>query len=161
MTDQPAPVDDYADTLEAQMLADYVSEGMPLAKAGRVLGIDRRQTIYERMERSERFRAMMEQARTEGYDALAEQVLDIADDSDNDYVEGTDRFGNPKIMLDKEHIQRSKLRAEMRLKLLAKWHPHKYGEKLQVEQKTATIAIPVSDDPIAAQRAYESLMRGE
>lgn len=158
MTDQPDH--DYADTLEAQMIADYVSDGMPLAAACRVLGIERRQTIYEHMDKSARFRDMMEKARADGYDVLAEQCLDIADDSDNDYVEGTDRFGNPKIMLDKEHIQRSKLRVETRMKLLAKWHPKKYGDKLQVEQKTATVAIPVTDDPIAAQRAYEALMKG-
>lgn len=157
MTDQPVP--DFADTLEAQMLADYVREGMTLIDACRTLGLAVR-TIYDRINASPRFAEMMEQARLDGYDAIANQVLAIADDTDNDYIEGTDRFGNPKIMLDKEHIQRSKLRAEVRLKLLAKWHPKKYGEKLQVEQKTATVAIPVTDDPIAAQRAYEDLMRG-
>lgn len=152
MTDQ-AP--DYADTIEAQMIADYVSEGMPLAAAARVLGIERRQTIYERMDGSARFREMMEKAREAGFDALAEECLDIADDGTLDTIET--KFG-PKS--DKEWIARSKLRVETRLKLLSKWHPKKYGEKLQVEQKTATVAIPVTDDPIAAQRAYEALMRG-
>lgn len=154
MTDQPDH--DYADTLEAQMIADYVSDGMPLAAACRVLGVERRQTIYEHMDKSARFRDMMEKARADGYDVLAEQCLEIADDAALDTIET--RFG-PKP--DKEWIARSKLRVETRLKLLAKWHPKKYGDKLQVEQKTATVAIPVTDDPIAAQRAYESLMRGD
>lgn len=159
MTDQSEF--DRADTLEAQMIVEYVSDGMPLAQAARTLGISRAATIYDWMDKSPRFREMMERARDLGADAIAEQILDIADDSDNDYVEGTDRWGNPKIMLDKEHIQRSKLRAEVRLKLLAKWHPKKYGEKLQVEQKTATVQIPVTEDPVEAQRAYERLMKGE
>lgn len=153
MTDQPDH--DYADTLEAQMVADYVSDGMPLAAACRVLGIERRQTIYEHMDKSARFRDMMEKARADGYDVLAEQCLEIADDASLDTIET--RFG-PKP--DKEWVARSKLRVETRLKLLAKWHPKKYGDKLQVEQKTATVAIPVTDDPIAAQRAYEELMKG-
>jgi hypothetical protein len=34
--------------------------------------------------------------------------------------------------LNSEHIQRSKLRIETRLKLLAKWNPKKYGERVQV-----------------------------
>lgn len=156
MTDQPD--NDYADTLEAQMIADYVSSGMTMTAACATLGVVPR-TIYNRINASERFAKMMEQARLDGYDAIADQVVQIADDTDNDYVEGTDRFGRPKIMLDKEHIQRSKLRAEVRMKLLAKWHPKKYGEKLEIEQKSATVAIPVGDDPIAAQRAYEDLMK--
>lgn len=150
MTNQPAP--DYADTIEAQMIADYVSEGMPLAAAARMLGIERRQTVYERMDASPRFREMMEKAREAGFDALAEDCLDIADHTADDY------FDNGK--LNKEAVMRSKLRVETRLKLLSKWHPRKYGDKLQVEQKTATVAIPVTDDPIAAQRAYEELMKG-
>lgn len=153
MTDQPDH--DYADTLEAQMIADYVSEGMPLAAACRVLGIKRRQDVYDHIDESARFRDMMEKARADGYDALAEECLDIADDASLDTIET--RFG-PKP--DKEWIARSKLRVETRLKLLAKWHPKRYGDKLQVEQKTATVAIPVTDDPIAAQRAYEELMKG-
>jgi hypothetical protein len=34
--------------------------------------------------------------------------------------------------LDREHVQRSKLRIETRLKLLAKWNPKKWGDKLEL-----------------------------
>lgn len=156
MTDQTKP--DKADTIEAQMIADYVRSGMTLTAACRTLGVPVR-TVYDWITASERFAALMEQARLDGYDAIADQVVQIADDTDNDYEEGVDRFGNPKVFLNKEHIQRSKLRAEVRMKLLAKWHPKKYGDKLEIEQKTATVTIPVGDDPIAAQRAYEDLMK--
>ena len=152
MTDQPAP--DYADTIEAQMIAEWVSEGQTLVSACRALSIPL-STFYARIQASQRLAELMEKARESGYDAIANECLDIADDATDDMIE-TDR--GPK--LNKEHIQRSKLRVETRLKLLSKWHPKKYGEKLQVEQKTATVAIPVTDDPIAAQRAYEALMRG-
>ncbi len=151
MADDQKP--DYADTLEAQLLVDYVSGGTTFIDACRTLNLHR-QTIYSRMDASERFREMMEKARADGYDVIANECLAIADTAAEDIVE-TDR--GPR--LNKEHIQRSKLRVETRLKLLAKWHPQRYGEKLQVEQKTATVTIPVSDDPIAAQRAYEDLMK--
>lgn len=152
MTDHTAP--DYADSLEAQMIADYVSEGQTLVSACKTLGVPL-STFYDRLGRSERLREMMEKARESGFDAIANDCLEIADDAALDTIET--RFG-PKP--DKEWLARSKLRVETRLKLLAKWHPKKYGEKLQVEQKTATVAIPVTDDPIAAQRAYEELMKG-
>jgi hypothetical protein len=149
MTDQPAP--DYADTIEAQMIAEWVSEGMTMVDACRNLSIPLR-TIYSRISANPRFAQMMDEARESGYDAIANECQRIADHAADDY------FENGK--LNKEAVMRSKLRVETRLKLLSKWHPKKYGEKLQVEQKTATVAIPVTDDPIAAQRAYESLMRG-
>jgi len=97
----------------------------------------------------------MEEARAAGYDALADECVAIADETAFDTIE-TDSG----TKANKEWIQRSKLRVETRLKLLAKWHPKKYGEKLEIEQKTATVAIPTSDDPIEAQRAYERLMKG-
>lgn len=34
--------------------------------------------------------------------------------------------------IDTEHIQRSKLRVETRLKLLAKWNPKRYGDRIDV-----------------------------
>ncbi len=145
---------DFADTLEAQLIAEYVGDGQTIAETARLLEI-RRGAIYEHMNESTRFRDMMESARERGYDAIAEECVRIAEDGTNDYRSTI--FG---IKLDKEHVQRSKLRVETRLKLLAKWHPKKYGEKLQVEQRSASIAIPASDDPIEAQRAYEELMKG-
>lgn len=135
---------DRADTLEAQMIADYVSGGMTLIDACRTLGIGRT-TIHDWMVASERFKAMMEAARTDGYEVIANDIRRVTR-GDKGYSTGDAR--------------RDKLVAEMDLKLLSKWHPHKYGEKLQVETKNANVTIPVGDDPIAAQRAYEALMKG-
>ena len=133
---------DYGETLEAQMLADLVAEGMTLVAACREIGVVYSST-FRRLAHPNNplFAEMMEKAREAGYDAIAETCVSIADGE-----------GDPR---------RDKLRVETRLKLLAKWHPKRYGEKLQVEQKTATVSIPVSDDPIEAQRAYEALMRGD
>lgn len=39
---------------------------------------------------------------------------------------------NRETVLNTEHVQRSKLRIETRLKLLSKWFPKKYGDKLDV-----------------------------
>ncbi len=144
MTDQTPDPNDFADTLEAQMIADYVSGGMTLVDAARTLEIPLR-TVYNRIYTWPRFAEMMEAARTAGFDVIASDIRRV--------TRGEPGYssGDPK---------RDKLIAEMDLKLLSKWHPKAYGEKLQVEQKTATVAIPVSDDPVVAQRAYEDLMKG-
>lgn len=157
MTDQPEKPD-YGDTLEAQIIADMVSDGITLIKACRDLGISHT-GIYAKINGSAKFAAMMETAREAGYDVIADGCFDIADDTTSDMIEVETRNG-PKIVVDREHIQRSKLRIETRLKLLAKWHPKRYGEKLQVETKSANVQIPISDDPVEAAREYEKFMKG-
>jgi hypothetical protein len=139
----PSP-DDYADTVEAQLIVEYVTNGDTLIDACRFLGVPIR-TIYGRLERWPRFAAAMEEARAKGYDAIANNARRT--------VRGEPGFTSGDW-------KRDKLIAETDLKLLAKWHPKKYGEKLEIEQRSATIAIPVSDDPVVAQRAYEDLMKG-
>jgi hypothetical protein len=56
-------------------------------------------------------------ARDLGFEAIAEDILDIADDT-------------PAIS---EHVQRSKMRIDTRLKLLACWSPKRYGNKQTVD----------------------------
>jgi hypothetical protein len=68
-----------------------------------------------------------------GFDAIAEDILDIADDGTNDWVERKRKDGSVDTVVDSEHVQRSKLRIETRLKLLAKWNPKKYGDKQVVD----------------------------
>lgn len=145
---------DYADTLEGQIILDLVGSGKTLVYACGQVG-QNYTDVFRKIRENPKFKDLMEEARNSGYEIIAEDCLAIADEASFDTIE-TERGLKPN----KEWMQRSKLRVETRLKLLAKWHPHRYGEKLQVEQKTATVAIPVSDDPIAAQRAYEELMKG-
>jgi Bacteriophage Sf6, terminase small subunit-like len=59
---------------------------------------------------------------------MIDEIIDIADDGTNDYIERTIR-GKPVVMLDNEHVQRSKLRVEARLRIAAKLLPKKYGDK--------------------------------
>lgn len=144
----------YAASLEAQMLSDYVSGGMPLAQACRTLGVSPL-TTYDRLSKWPEFADLMNRARDVGYDMIAVDCLEIADETGKDTVTTSrGEFAN------KEWMARSKLRVETRLKLLAKWHPKKYGEKLEIESKSASVAVPVGDDPLAAVRAYEALLKG-
>lgn len=150
----PDDFEDFADTLQGQIVIDMVSNGKTLKSACEAIGIYY-STVFRKIAANPKFREQMEEARAAGYEILAEECLQIADETTFDTIEGAH---GPRA--DKEWMQRSKLRVETRLKLLAKWHPKKYGDKLEIEQKTATVAIPVGDDPIEAQRAYEALMKG-
>lgn len=82
-------------------------------------------TVYDWIGRDEELSAHIARARDLGFDAIAEECLDIADDSSQDY-----RDTDKGLVYDAEHVQRSKLRIETRLKLLAKWNPKKYGDRI-------------------------------
>ena len=69
------------------------------------------------------------QARDLGLDAMADDLLDIADDGTNDW--GYDDKGNPKPDID--HIKRSALRVDVRKWYLSKLAPKRYGDKINHE----------------------------
>lgn len=79
------------------------------------------------MDADPTYASAIARAREIGYDVIAAQCLLIADDSASDY---TDSEKGPAF--NAEHVQRSKLRIETRLKLLAKWDPKRYGDKVAV-----------------------------
>jgi hypothetical protein len=111
----------------ALIIIDGLTRGVPLTRICREneFGV---QTVYDWLAAHEGFAVAYARARGAGFDAIADQTLEIADDGTNDYMETKD---GPAY--NAEHVQRSKLRVETRLKLLAKWDPKRYGDKQQVE----------------------------
>lgn len=108
-----------------------VSNGIPLAQCCRDEGITP-VAFYNWRKDDENIALRFARAREVGFDVIAESCLEIADDARNDYMEslGADQQGDA-WKLNGEHIQRSRLRVETRLKLLAKWDPKRYGDKMQ------------------------------
>ncbi len=95
-------------------------------------------TIYDWMKKDDGLgdasvglSASIAYARDVGYDNLAEQCLSIADTPMMGLIEITDDKGK-KSMRTEEMLGHRKLQIDTRLKLLAKFHPKKYGDKVQV-----------------------------
>lgn len=80
-------------------------------------------TVYQWMKDDAVFAERIARARDLGCDAIAEEIIEISDDSSGDTIE-TEK--GP--IFNKEFALRSKIRIDARLKLLAKWYPKKYGE---------------------------------
>ncbi len=59
---------------------------------------------------------------------MAEEILAIADDGANDFVEKQLKSGEITHVFDSERVQRSRLRVDARKWLLAKMLPRKYGD---------------------------------
>ena len=96
-------------------------------------------TVHRWGEDDNEVSSFIARARDIGFDAIAEDALKIADNGENDtYV---DPDGNKRV--DADVIQRSKLRVETRLKLLAKWCPKRYGDA----PPTVNVGVGVTVQP--------------
>jgi hypothetical protein len=109
---------------------------------------------------TEGFADLYERAKAFQQGVFEEEILAIADDGRNDWVEKFDRDGNPAgTMLDKEAVMRSRLRVDTRKWIMAHRAPKKYGEKLAVETtgadggpikvENAPVTLPALDAVLA------------
>jgi hypothetical protein len=135
-----------------QRIIDGLCDGVPLRELCRQEGMPNWRTVYDWISADEVFAAQVAHARDLGFDALAEDILEIADDGTNDWVSRKMKDGSIKDVIDSEHVQRSKLRIETRLKLLACWSPKKYGDKKTVDvgnKDGETLKVESNADNIA------------
>lgn len=95
--------------------------------------------VYRWLLNFEEFREIYTRAREDQADSLADEIIDIADDSENDFIDagiGEKDDGTPIAkMFNSEHVQRSKLRVEARKWIAAKLKPRKYGDNLGKDDK--------------------------
>lgn len=115
-------------------ITERLSQGEPLAQICRDEGMPAARTVREWQQNDEQVSAAIARAREEGFDAIAAECLDIADDGRNDWMNRAADAGDEQaLQFNGEHVRRSKLRVDTRLKLLAKWDPKRYGDRLAVD----------------------------
>lgn len=88
-------------------------------------------TVFRWLSEDPEFSHRYARAKIAGCEALADALLEIADDGTNDYVERENKRGQVVTMLDQEHVQRSRLRVDTRKWYLSKIVPKIYGERIQ------------------------------
>jgi hypothetical protein len=128
----------------ARDICEKLSEGIPLRQICRQEGYPAWQKIYEWMQKDPELSGAIARARDMGYDWMAEECIEIADNATNDWMEEQDEDGNISWRVNGEHIQRSKLRIETRLKLLAKFNPKKYSDKIVQPDEISPMAIQIN-----------------
>lgn len=113
-----------------QEIADEICERLSAGEPLRVICRDDHmpswRTVYDWMDARPEVSTAIAGARARGFDAIAEECLEIADETAFDTKEGA----QGALVANSEWISRSKLRVETRLKLLAKWDPKRYGDKV-------------------------------
>lgn len=110
-------------------ICERLSNGEPMAQICRDDGMPDATTVWRWGEADPDVSQAIARAREQGFDAIAVDALRIADDGINDKQVDADG----RVVVDHDVVQRSKLRVETRLKLLAKWDPKRYGDRQQVE----------------------------
>ena len=107
-------------------------------------------TIYEAFKVDSAFSDSYTRAREDRADGIFEEILEIADNSTNDYMNKKNPDGTKgEEVLNSEHVQRSKLRIDSRKWMLGKMQPKKYGEKQVVDVEGGiTITLPHGVDDL-------------
>jgi hypothetical protein len=108
----------------AEELSQWIAHGKTLREFCRQEGKPAWRTVYAWMEKDKDFYARIAHARDLGYDAIAEETLAIIDEPPPSDMNGK---------TDNGYVVWSKNRVEQRMKLLAKWSPKKYGDKVGIE----------------------------
>lgn len=119
----------------AAAFIDAVSKGVPEGRYARLVGYTRRELrgLVRRYRLMDEYRAALE----EGYDAIAEDALEIASTPVDveEVTETYDKDGNMtgRYVKRSDNVLSRKLAYQARVELLSKWHPEKYGQKVKVE----------------------------
>ena len=125
----------YTEELSEQICA-LVSNGVNLRSVCRMEGMPAWRTIYDWVVDRPDFAARLAHARDIGYDALAEEALEIANTphlgQKKVYSAGAEEDHDSMTVTEEDMLGHRKLQIETRLKLLACWNPKKYGTKVQM-----------------------------
>ena len=119
-----------------ETIFELIENGKSLRKALATVKLSS-STFFIWIDENENKSKQYARACEERAEALLDEMLDIVDDTRNDYVEmDTGEDGASEHVLDAkpnyELIQRSRLRYDARKWLISKLNPKKYGEKVDV-----------------------------
>jgi hypothetical protein len=144
----------------AAQICVYLAEGLSLRGVEKQPGMPAKSTVLKWLLEGEAYKAHGEQAHEKAIfvdqyararevqaDVLADETLDIADESTYDTT--TDENG--REIVNTNHIQRDRLRVDTRKWLAGKLRPKKYGEKLETKSEVsgpngAPLAIAITWD---------------
>ena len=118
----------YTDEIANEICSRLV-DGKSLKKICEMEDMPSKSTVFKWLSENESFSDKYARAREAQADTLADEIIDIADDGENDTYE--DDEGN--VRTNQDVIARSRLRVDARKWIASKLKPKKYGDKLTQE----------------------------
>lgn len=132
---------DYTQELASAICAK-IAQGLSARSVCSMDGMPALTTFFRWLREKEDFRQQYAYACEERTEAMAEDILDIADDGSNDLMliqKGSETYE----VENKEVTNRSRLRVDTRKWLMSKMKPKKYGDKLDVTSDGKAIPAPI------------------
>ncbi|MFE0015970.1 terminase small subunit protein [Mesorhizobium sp. NPDC059054] len=115
----------------ADMICDRIAEGRSMRSICRDEDMPGNSTVFRWLAANEDFAKRYAYARDAQVDALVDEMLDIADDGSNDWMERHGRDGEVTGWKENgEALKRSALRLTTRQWIAEKLKPKKYGNKV-------------------------------
>ena len=114
----------------AATICRRIADGESLRSVCRDADMPGKATVLRWLDENEEFRDQYARAREAQADHFAEEILEIADDATNDFMDRKRKDGSLETVVDAENIQRSRLRVDARKWLMARMAPKKYGSRI-------------------------------
>lgn len=144
----------YSDKQKTNLLnaiCKRISEGEALRNILKDKSMPDSNTFYKWIKEDEDKNEQYARACEERQDLIFEEMFDIADDGTNDWMEKKKQGEVIGWELNGEHVQRSKVRIDMRKWALSKMNPKKYGDKLQTDVTSKGERITLSPEEREAE----------
>ena len=135
-----------------------------MRKISESLGMPGRSSITVWLAEDPSFSAQYAQAWAASADIDVEEMYQIADDSAHDFEEREREDGSRYMVLNRDHVQRSKLRTDVRMWAASRKAPKKYGKHLDLSiggNGKPIAQITAEMTPEEAALAYQAALRGE
>lgn len=130
---KPGPKHGYSLAL-ADKICMRIANGESLVSVCRDEGMPSRATVNRWiLEDIQGFASHYARARDLKMDLWEDEMTDIADDGRNDWMEREGRNGETFEIVNREAVERSKLRVDTRKWILTKLRPKRFGDKLGLE----------------------------
>lgn len=132
----------YSEAVAAR-LCYWVASGKTLSEFCRQVGAPGWTTVHDWLSTHPEFAQRYDQARVLGAHAIAEEALRIADTTMLGEIETVEEWpggedgegGKSRKVVRQDMLGHRRLQVDARLRLLAKWFPKHYGDKIDVEHQ--------------------------
>lgn len=114
-------------------ICDRIADGETIRQIAKSEHMPAASTIYLALARDKDFSEHYAKAREAQLTRWEDELLEIADDGSNDWVERERQDGSIDTVLNAEHLNRSRLRVDTRKWIMSKRLPKVYGDRVTNE----------------------------
>ena len=137
----------YSDQL-ADKICELLVEGNSLNAICKLDGMPQISTVFRWLRTKPEFATSYARARDEQAETHWDEIIQIADDGTNDWIEKLEGDKPVGYILNGEAVQRSKLRVHARMWVAARMKPRKYGSGVESQA-----ANPQNDNDFTVRNA--------